>query len=180
MCIHDDLAVAFGENTMLLQQVSQTTETLHLLSTGLGFALSYTPAIAMVGKYFSERKALAYGIALSGSDIFTSLLFSSFSPTLSHLTFHSSFRLFHLYVFIVFLCAFFTLFFKFLIPSFLHSFHVSSLGSGIGTFLLAPAVQLLIEFYSWRGALLILGAFVSNLCVCGALMRPLEPRAGQR
>uniref|UniRef100_A0A3P9MZW8 Solute carrier family 16 member 12 n=1 Tax=Poecilia reticulata TaxID=8081 RepID=A0A3P9MZW8_POERE len=80
--------------------------------TGLGYALSYTTAIAMVGKYFNERKALAYGIALSGS--------------------------------------------------------------GIGTFLLAPAVQLLIEHYSWRGALLVLGGFVSNLCVCGALMRPLE------
>ncbi|XP_022608609.1 monocarboxylate transporter 12-B-like isoform X2 [Seriola dumerili] len=53
-------------------------------------------------------------------------------------------------------------------------------GSGIGTFILAPAVQMLIEHYSWRGALLILGGFVSNLCVCGALMRPLEPRGGQR
>ncbi|KAM7408397.1 hypothetical protein PAMA_002222 [Pampus argenteus] len=82
--------------------------------TGLGFALSYTPSVAMVGRYFNERKALAYGIALSGS--------------------------------------------------------------GIGTFILAPAVQLLIEHYSWRGALLILGGFISNLCVCGALMRPLEPR----
>lgn len=86
--------------------------------SGLGFALSYTPAIAMVGKYFSERKALAYGIALSGS--------------------------------------------------------------GIGTFILAPVVQLLIEYYSWRGALLVLGGFVSNLCVCGALMRPLEQRGGGR
>uniref|UniRef100_UPI0037E8A11B monocarboxylate transporter 12-B-like n=1 Tax=Semicossyphus pulcher TaxID=241346 RepID=UPI0037E8A11B len=86
--------------------------------TGLGFALSYTPAIAMVGRYFSERKALAYGIALSGN--------------------------------------------------------------GIGTFVLAPAVQLLIEYYSWRGALLVLGGFVSNLCVCGALMRPLIPRGGKR
>ncbi|KAM8738836.1 monocarboxylate transporter 12-B-like isoform 1-T3 [Acanthopagrus schlegelii] len=86
--------------------------------TGLGFALSYTPALAMVGRYFNERKALAYGIALSGS--------------------------------------------------------------GIGTFILAPAVQLLIENYSWRGALLILGGFVSNLCVCGALMRPLEPRRKER
>lgn len=56
----------------------------------------------------------------------------------------------------------------------------SSSGSGIGTFILAPAVQLLIENYSWRGALLILGGFVSNLCVCGALMRPLEPRQKER
>ena len=56
----------------------------------------------------------------------------------------------------------------------------SSSGSGIGTFLLAPAVQMLIEYYSWRGALLILGGFVSNLCVCGALMRPLEPKGDER
>ncbi|XP_066522379.1 monocarboxylate transporter 12-B [Hoplias malabaricus] len=79
--------------------------------TGLGFALCYTPAIAMVGVYFCERKSLAYGIAMSGS--------------------------------------------------------------GIGTFVLAPVVQLLIEHYSWRGALLILGGLVSNLCVCGALLRPI-------
>ncbi|XP_060943523.1 monocarboxylate transporter 12-B-like isoform X2 [Limanda limanda] len=52
-------------------------------------------------------------------------------------------------------------------------------GSGIGTFILAPVVQMLIEQYSWRGALLILGGFVSNLCVVGALMKPLEPR-GER
>lgn len=68
----------------------------------------------MVGTYFSRRKALAYGIAMSGS--------------------------------------------------------------GIGTFILAPVVQLLIEQFSWRGALLILGGFVLNLCVCGALMRPVTLR----
>lgn len=81
------------------------------LSPGLGFALCYSPAIAMVGKYFNRRKALAYGISMSGS--------------------------------------------------------------GIGIFILAPVVQLLIEQFSWRGALLILGGFVLNLCVCGALMRPI-------
>lgn len=78
---------------------------------GLGFALCYTPAIVMVGCYFRERTALAYGIGLSGS--------------------------------------------------------------GIGTFVLAPVVQLLIDLYSWRGALLVLSAFVANLCVCGALLRPI-------
>lgn len=81
---------------------------------GLGFALCYTPAIVMVGCYFRQRQALAYGIAMSGS--------------------------------------------------------------GIGTFVLAPAVQLLIELYSWRGALLVLSAFVANLCVCGALLRPITLR----
>lgn len=83
--------------------------------TGLGFALCYTPAIALVGCYFQQRKALAYGIAMSGS--------------------------------------------------------------GIGTFVLAPVVQMLIELYSWRGALLVLSAFVANLCVCGALLRPITLQA---
>lgn len=49
-------------------------------------------------------------------------------------------------------------------------------GSGIGTFVLAPVVQLLIDLYSWRGALLVLSAFVANLCVCGALLRPITPQ----
>ncbi|XP_071370730.1 monocarboxylate transporter 12-B, partial [Centroberyx affinis] len=102
---------------LLLSSFTSSLELLYLsmgVLTGLGFALCYTPAIAMVGCYFRRRKALAYGIAMSGS--------------------------------------------------------------GIGTFVLAPAVQLLIERYSWRGALLVLSAFVSNLCVCGALLRPIRLR----
>lgn len=158
-------------------------------STGVGFALSYTPAIAMVGRYFSERKALAYGIGLSGSDIFTYVLlyFLVIHVLLSHPHFYVFFSLF---LFPDFFHSFFSLLFacllKFLYQCFFstHSLHKSnftlSSGSGIGTFILAPAVQLLIEHYSWRGALLVLGGFVSNLCVCGALMRPLQPRGGER
>ncbi|XP_068597756.1 monocarboxylate transporter 12-like [Brachionichthys hirsutus] len=86
--------------------------------SGVGFALSYPTAVAMVGKYFVERRGLAYGIAISGN--------------------------------------------------------------GIGTFVLAPLFQMLIHYYSWRGALLVVGGFVSNLCVCGALMRPLKPKGGER
>ncbi|KAI4790247.1 hypothetical protein KUCAC02_034743, partial [Chaenocephalus aceratus] len=99
---------------LLLSSFSNSLELLYLtmgVLTGLGFALCYTPAIAMVGCHFGRRRALAYGLAMSGS--------------------------------------------------------------GIGTFVLAPAVQLLIERYSWRGALLVLSAFVANLCVCGALMQPI-------
>ncbi|XP_075071287.1 monocarboxylate transporter 12 [Mixophyes fleayi] len=102
---------------LILSSFATSLEYLYLtlgVLTGLGFALCYSPAIAMVGKYFHKRKALAYGIAMSGS--------------------------------------------------------------GIGTFILAPVVQLLIEQFSWRGALLILGGFVANLCVCGALMRPIYPK----
>ncbi|KAM8729851.1 monocarboxylate transporter 12-B-like isoform 2-T2 [Acanthopagrus schlegelii] len=102
---------------LLLSSFSTRLEFLYLsmgVLTGVGFALCYTPAIAMVGCYFRQRKALAYGIAMSGS--------------------------------------------------------------GIGTFVLAPVVQLLIELYSWRGALLVLSAFVANLGVCGALLRPIRPQ----
>ncbi|XP_058476888.1 monocarboxylate transporter 12-B-like [Solea solea] len=102
---------------LLLSSFCSSLEMLYFtmgVVTGLGFALCYTPALAMVGCYFRQRKALAYGIASSGS--------------------------------------------------------------GIGTFVLAPTVQLLIELYSWRGALLILSAFVANLCVCGALLRPITLR----
>ncbi|XP_028651284.1 monocarboxylate transporter 12-B [Erpetoichthys calabaricus] len=100
---------------LILSSFATSLEYLYLtlgVLTGVGFALCYTPAIAMVGKYFIKRKALAYGIAMSGS--------------------------------------------------------------GIGTFILAPVVQLLIEHYSWRGALFLLGGLVANLCVCGALMRPIS------
>ncbi|XP_039992046.1 monocarboxylate transporter 12-B-like [Xiphias gladius] len=115
------VAVMFGgllsSCGLLLSSFTTSLELLYFtmgILTGLGFALCYTPAIAMVGCYFRRRKALAYGIAMSGS--------------------------------------------------------------GIGTFVLAPALQLLIELYSWRGALLILSAFVANLCVCGALLRPIAQR----
>lgn len=103
-----------GRNWILTFRSRIGRSTFIYVVSGLGFALCYTPAIVMVGCYFHERKALAYGIAMSGS--------------------------------------------------------------GIGTFVLAPVVQLLIELYSWRGALLVLSAFVANLCVCGALLRPVTIR----
>uniref|UniRef100_UPI00398E594F monocarboxylate transporter 12-like n=1 Tax=Pristiophorus japonicus TaxID=55135 RepID=UPI00398E594F len=99
---------------LILSSFATCLEYLYLslgVLTGCGYALAYSPAIAIVGKYFCKRKAMAYGLAMSGS--------------------------------------------------------------GIGTFVLAPVVQLLIEQYSWRGALLILGGLVANICVCGALLRPL-------
>lgn len=46
-------------------------------------------------------------------------------------------------------------------------------GSGIGTFVFAPLTQLLIDLYTWRGAVLIIGGLMFNVIVCGLLFRPL-------
>ncbi|XP_040017615.2 monocarboxylate transporter 2 isoform X1 [Gasterosteus aculeatus] len=51
---------------------------------------------------------------------------------------------------------------------------LASAGECILTFVLTPLFQLLIDSYSWRGALLILGGLQFNLCVCGMLLRPLK------
>ena len=48
-------------------------------------------------------------------------------------------------------------------------------------FLLAPVINWLILYYGWRGTMVILAGFSFNLCVAGALLRPLDamrlPRA---
>ncbi|XP_071314186.1 monocarboxylate transporter 2 [Trachinotus anak] len=79
---------------------------------GLGYALTWTPTVTMLGLYFEKRRPVANALASAGECIFT--------------------------------------------------------------FVLTPLFQLLIDSYSWRGALLILGALQLNLCVCGMLLRPLK------
>lgn len=68
---------------------NEIDESLRSLTIGFGFALCYTPALAMVGKYFSERKALAYGIAQSGTSKSTQLSFLLCSSPLFSLFFDS-------------------------------------------------------------------------------------------
>lgn len=47
-------------------------------------------------------------------------------------------------------------------------------GSGMGTFLIAPLTQVLVDEYTWRGAFLITGGLMLNCVVFGILFRPLE------
>ncbi|XP_072551593.1 monocarboxylate transporter 7 [Salminus brasiliensis] len=57
---------------------------------------------------------------------------------------------------------------------------LASAGECIITFLFTPFFQLLVDEYSWRGAMLVLGAVQLNLCVCGALLRPLNDLVKKR
>ncbi|KAM5306440.1 monocarboxylate transporter 11 isoform 1-T1 [Glossophaga mutica] len=79
---------------------------------GSGWALVFAPALGTISRYFSRRRVLAVGLALTGN--------------------------------------------------------------GVSSLLLAPVLQLLLDTFGWRGALLLLGAITLHLTPCGALLRPLE------
>jgi len=49
---------------------------------------------------------------------------------------------------------------------------LATLGSGLGTVALAPIIRLLLNQYSFFGAMLIMGALQLNNCVAGCLFRP--------
>uniref|UniRef100_A0A3Q0TGX9 Zgc:114041 n=1 Tax=Amphilophus citrinellus TaxID=61819 RepID=A0A3Q0TGX9_AMPCI len=54
------------------------------------------------------------------------------------------------------------------------AFAIASSGECVFVVIFSPFFKWLIETYTWQGALLIIGGLQLNLCVCGALMRPLE------
>lgn len=54
------------------------------------------------------------------------------------------------------------------------AYAIASSGECVFSIMFSPFFQWLMEKYTWQGALLIIGGLQLNLCVCGALMRPLE------
>ncbi|XP_062418498.1 monocarboxylate transporter 13 [Pungitius pungitius] len=53
------------------------------------------------------------------------------------------------------------------------AYAVASSGECVFAVVFGPLFRWLIEAYGWQGALLVIGGLQLNLCVCGALMRPL-------
>lgn len=54
------------------------------------------------------------------------------------------------------------------------AYSIASSGECVFAMAFSPFFQWLIGTYTWQGTLLIIGGLQLNLCVCGALMRPLE------
>ncbi|XP_067264049.1 monocarboxylate transporter 13 [Chanodichthys erythropterus] len=54
------------------------------------------------------------------------------------------------------------------------AYSIASSGECVFAMGFSPFFQWLIDSYSWQGSLLIIGGLQLNLCVCGALMRPLQ------
>lgn len=53
------------------------------------------------------------------------------------------------------------------------AYAIASSGECVFAMGFSPFFQWLIDSYSWQGALLVIGGLQLNLCVCGALMKPL-------
>ncbi|XP_064639573.1 monocarboxylate transporter 13-like [Lineus longissimus] len=51
---------------------------------------------------------------------------------------------------------------------------IASTGIGVGGMVLPTILKYLIEAYSWRGVAIIMSATMLNICVCGAVVRPLQ------
>ncbi|XP_013408699.1 monocarboxylate transporter 12 [Lingula anatina] len=49
---------------------------------------------------------------------------------------------------------------------------VATAGLSFGQFILPPILQLLTDYYTWRGSMFVISGFCLQFCVCGALMRP--------
>ncbi|XP_072047438.1 monocarboxylate transporter 5-like [Amphiura filiformis] len=49
---------------------------------------------------------------------------------------------------------------------------IASAGVGVGIFAIPPFLQVLIDFYGWQSALLIMAAVLGNLGICAAIYRP--------
>lgn len=54
------------------------------------------------------------------------------------------------------------------------AYALASSGECVFSMVFSPLFKWLIETYTWQGALLIISGLQLNLCVCGALMRPLQ------
>ena len=51
---------------------------------------------------------------------------------------------------------------------------ISTIGSGLGTVVIAPIVSFMLDVYGYQGTILIVGALILNNCVAAALYRPVE------
>ena len=51
---------------------------------------------------------------------------------------------------------------------------IAASGVGVGNFLYPALIRFLINMYDWKSSLLIIGGLTLNVCMCGALVRPID------
>ncbi|GAB1601956.1 monocarboxylate transporter 13-like isoform X2 [Argonauta hians] len=54
---------------------------------------------------------------------------------------------------------------------------VAVCGMGLGTFIFPPFTEYLLQKYDWQDSVIIISGLILNCAVCGALFRPVRPRA---
>ena len=50
---------------------------------------------------------------------------------------------------------------------------ITMAGSGVGSFVFAPLIGLIIEPFGWKFTMSICSCIIFQACVCGSLLRPL-------
>lgn len=53
---------------------------------------------------------------------------------------------------------------------------ITMAGSGVGSFAFAPIIEYLIEHYDWKFTMSICASIILQTVVCGALLRPINPK----
>ena len=56
---------------------------------------------------------------------------------------------------------------------------IAASGIAVGNFLLPPLIRWLVKTYDWRQSLVIIGAISLNICVFGAVIRPVPQKIVQ-
>ncbi|XP_077980672.1 monocarboxylate transporter 12-like [Glandiceps talaboti] len=51
---------------------------------------------------------------------------------------------------------------------------IAVIGTGGGSFVMAPLIRLLIDVYGWQGTFIVIGGISLNICVCATLLRPIH------
>ncbi|GAB1606924.1 monocarboxylate transporter 12-like [Argonauta hians] len=168
--IADGCAYSFGVfYTELLQTFRQSkSKTSWVGSVFVGVSLICGPLVGALTTKFGYRKMTIFGGIVSSTGIVISAFVNSIEMLCFTFGFLAGFGMSVSYVTSIVSVSFYFEKKRALATG------LSVCGSGIGTSVFAPLLEYLIDLYGWRGTMLILGGIVSNVIVCGALLRPLK------
>ncbi|KAF8565620.1 hypothetical protein P879_11320, partial [Paragonimus westermani] len=149
------------------------------LFPGIGFALIYLPAIATVGHWFQQQRPLAVGLALCGSGVGCLLGAQAVPRLVDWFTWRGTLILMAA---ASFQCIGFALIYLPAIATVGHWFQqqrplavgLALCGSGVGCLLGAQAVPRLVDWFTWRGTLILMAAASFQCMSVIVLFRPLE------
>ena len=71
-----------------------------------------------------------------------------------------------------------TFFMQYFEKYFATAMSLNAASHGLGALVIPPFLELVIIYYGWHGAFMILSAIMANICVCGLMLRSLPAKSG--